>query len=148
MNALKLSDCIEFNENGSILLIGLTLEVPNSIQSTDTAVSYIQQNYFDNLGSNGFFRLLPQTHKYLASTEYLKLTTFVDPAIINASLQISSEYSSIDILLAQYGFLDEVELELKHVSAELNAFVAADFANSWKQFNLKSDTVSSNISKY
>ncbi|MFK5892906.1 MAG: hypothetical protein QM504_06770 [Pseudomonadota bacterium] len=102
------------------VLIGIRLTLPKRFQSTGDVAAYIQEYYFDTLVSGGFFRLLPEEHKSLASIEYLDLTVDIAPSIFEKS--VKSEGG--------------VEKELDCTADELDAFVSAKYAMNWQQFSL------------
>lgn len=124
------------SDRGEKVLIGIRLTLPKTFESPFQAADYIQDHYFDELGSSGFFRLLPEKHKQLATAEYLHCTTPVEESILESSIENQEGYSVVEMLLGQYDFEEGVDKVLECTSAELDEFVAAGFATHWRQFPL------------
>lgn len=142
MSRLSANKAIISTENGNKILLGIRFTLPKTNISKENtanykgAVKYIQDNYFNKMGHNGFFRLLPESHKSLACYEYLDLNTFVNQSVIDKSVEIKDDLCSVDILLGQYDYEDGIQKELVSTCSELNAFVTNNFATKWHQFSL------------
>jgi hypothetical protein len=128
---------VSLNSTEHCVLMGVRLTfTASSVGTAVDAVKLIQQEYFDNQGSNGFFRLLPESHKSLASLDYVRGDIQHDPSVTNLSCVVNSPTSTVEILLCQRGYEEGLDAELKSTQAELDCFVNNGFAMSWEQFDL------------
>jgi len=112
----------KYSNSNDTVHFALRLKLNEPLSTIREVFDFIQDNYFDDLGSNGFFKV--QGH----------------------SLVCTGEEAQIDICLMQY--LEGISLseELKCTTAELNAFVAAPFATHWEQLDIHAELMKGSYS--
>lgn len=140
MSTLNSNKMIINQTEGHSALMGIRLTFSISeVKSPAEAVIFIQDKYFDDQLSNGFFRLLPESHKSLASIDYIHETTEISSVITDASFAANELTSTVEILLCQRDYENGIAEELGCTQKELDGFVENGFALKWEQFSLNCD---------
>ncbi|KZX78254.1 hypothetical protein A3715_10325 [Oleiphilus sp. HI0009] len=129
---------VQLSDSNSILF-GIKFSLPESVNSTKLTVDYIQDNYFNDLNSSGFFRLLPESKKELASFDYLNPDSDIEINDIDftESVNVKNGKAVVEILLGHLHSTYSFEEEISHTSNELNVMVSNGFASDWEQFDLR-----------
>lgn len=126
-----------FNEKDRSVLIGLQLHLRGQLSPVQ-AVRTFQDGHFDELLGSGFFRALPQSHKVLASWDYIDSDRIMTERNVPFEVQYNQEsnITTLEIVLGQCDFETGLDEELGAITQELNAFVEAGYATAWAQFPL------------
>jgi hypothetical protein len=117
-------------------IVGVRIILPFKAESRGQIVDYIQTKYFDELGADGYFRLMPQSNVKQASLEYLQ-GVVGDINLEEAwGVENLSKVSYVDILLGNTNMERSALDELEAIQSELSEFVKNKDALGWSQFNL------------
>lgn len=123
------------------LLIGLRITIPKKIDKKKVA-EYLQEQYFDELGSSGYFRLMPESERELANWSYLDANHPFSDEMFDKSVKHIDDTTVAELLLGQISFESEDETvcpfeeELRCTSEEINLFLNQGLISSWDQFPL------------
>lgn len=121
------------------MLLGLTLHVKGQFPGK-SIVPYLQETYFDEMGSSGFFRLMAASHAHVASLDFLNYKTNDEanypPEVFSNAVRVLEDETEVDLLFAQISFEGAVEDEIVCTQKELEQAVMAGVLLSYKQFSL------------
>jgi hypothetical protein len=124
------------DNNPPTAIVGIRVILPFTADSKEQIIHYFQTKYFDEIGSDGYFRLIPQSNVKPASLEYLQ-GDIGDIELDDAwGVERLSKVSYVDILLGNTAMERGALEELEAIQSELNELVAQNYALGWSQFNI------------